>query len=422
MYARSFSTLALLMLISQQALLAQPYLEGNTRHRFAQLTLGADLTWHPGTGHTAFLNEQSQLQTVDLPNQVGADFWISGLHFWGHADFAVRFPLAQLRLGRTDGLKTTFLPGIETIAKVYPWRIESGKVRPFVGFSVRQLEFDQAVGQAATVQGPQEQRVVTPLLTGFTYLRSQGLWELGLSWNQQREMHYAVSRTQTEPIRVPGPQLSIGYRRMLETTLGAEKNWQSGRTAERTRELAAQGKLNRWFVGVGPSSAWFLGSIDYLQAERPHLGPPEAGVLWDLVAGRYWHKPDLNVNLAFRRVGSQTSGYDFDFRTRRTALTLETTKYLGDYHGFAPFVGPAVSLENLSFEEEDAGELINERSWLGLQAGITAGWDIRPNRLQSFYLRTNVRWFPTLGMDTEAGTRLPFQQLEVNFIQAVWML
>jgi len=235
-------------------------------------------------------------------------------------------------------------------------------------------------------------------------------------------MDYAVSRIRIEPIRVPGPQLSFGYRRMLETTVSAEKSWQSGRTAERTRELGEQGRLNRWFVGIGPSSAWFLGSIDYLQAERPYLGPPEAGVLWDIVAGRQWYKPDLNLNLAFRRYRSQSSGYDFDFRTQRTALTLETTKYLGDYHGFAPFVGPAVSLENLSFEEEDAGELINESSWLGLQAGITAGWDIRPDRLQSFYLRTNVRWFPTLGMDTEAGTRLPFQQLEVNFIQAVWML
>jgi len=49
--------------------------------------------------------------------------------------------------------------------------------------------------------------------------------------------------------------------------------------------------------------------------------------------------------------------------------------------------------------------------------GITFGWDIRPNQLQGFILRTNLRYTPTDNIGEEGG--VSFSQLEFNFIQLV---
>jgi len=52
-------------------------------------------------------------------------------------------------------------------------------------------------------------------------------------------------------------------------------------------------------------------------------------------------------------------------------------------------------------------------------AGITFGWDIRPNRAQYFLLRTNLRWYPKLELSVVEGQAVSLNALEFNFIQLV---
>ena len=50
---------------------------------------------------------------------------------------------------------------------------------------------------------------------------------------------------------------------MLETTLSAEKNWESGRTKEVTDILAERGRLNGLYLGAGISSAFWLNESSF---------------------------------------------------------------------------------------------------------------------------------------------------------------
>lgn len=84
-----------------------------------------------------------------------------------------------------------------------------------------------------------------------------------------------------------------------------------------------------------------------------------------------------------------------------------------------PFVEPNISAENLSAVERDEPAHPQTYAFRGLRPGLTFGWDLRPDRLQSLILRTNLRWSPNLNVTMGNGTKNTFEQLEFNFIQAV---
>ncbi len=90
-----------------------------------------------------------------------------------------------------------------------------------------------------------------------------------------------------------------------------------------------------------------------------------------------------------------------------------------DYHGFAPFVGPTISYENLAFSESFEGSRTVDISDSKMSYGFTFGWDIRPNRVQSWLLRTNLRWYPSLHLEVEPNSNVAFDNLEFNFIQLI---
>lgn len=118
------------------------------------------------------------------------------------------------------------------------------------------------------------------------------------------------------------------------------------------------------------------------------------------------------MNVGARAYGTRQS-------LNRQSLGLEVTKMLLDFHGFIPFVGPVLSRERLTFVETVEGNRtfnVTEDKWAG---GITFGWDIRPNRVQSFILRTNLRYYPNLKLDLDNGRDVSFGAVEFNFIQLV---
>ena len=97
---------------------------------------------------------------------------------------------------------------------------------------------------------------------------------------------------------------------------------------------------------------------------------------------------------------------------------LETYKFLGDYHGFVPYVGPTLAYEDLTFTDTD-GNVSRTVQAKKVAIGIIFGWDIRLSRAESWLLRTNLRYTPNLHLMAE-GKKVQFDQLEFNFIQFVW--
>jgi hypothetical protein len=379
--------IALAMVIVAGAMEAQPYVDGGeTRHRFAQLTLGGDARTFPAGGSTA----AGALQETR--------FIIGGTHFWGHADFFIALPI--LRSGDSD-----FRTRVETGARWYPWRLESGKVRPYVGASLMGVQYEQG-------DGPRIGRMTMPVTAGLTYQRNDHIVTLGVG-RTDYEAKYPLDAVTRTDVRMHPTWISLGYTRSLETTLSAEEGWASGQTAARTERALARGLIGGFNLAVGPSSAFFLRESSHLRAVGSAGQHLSAELFPEIGAGWYFAKPDVQVNLAFRRNSSEVAGYGYEHTARRTSVAAEAYAFLFDYQGFVPFIGPHVSHEWLRVEGDANGTTSR------FAPGLTFGWDIRPDRLQLFTLRTALRWTPGLSVRVEDGRRVPFDQLEFNFIQFV---
>ncbi len=396
---------------------AQVYTEKQTRHRFAQLTLGADYQTSIG-GTTNYLDINGTSQSLALGNLQRPRFLIGGTHFWGHADFYIAIPLSFPSF-QEDNQSITYSSGVETVFKYYPWRIEWDKIRPFVGIGIVPFFYEQNNKTLEFGNGAELNHTSVPLYAGLTFNKKQHLVELGIMWNYKNKQAYHISRNTAVDITTPPLYASISYRYMLETTMSAEKDWESGQTEEITKELAANKILNGIHIGVGLSSAFWIGTSSYNENERPYLEKYSTSLMPDFTLGYYWHQPDLGLALAYRGYRTSTNAFGTIQQLRRKSLVLEVTKFLFDYYGFVPFVGPAISYEQLSFKESFENQLTHDLSKNKLGYGLTFGWDIRPNRRMSWILRTNLRWFPNLNLEIEQDENISFDNIEFNFIQLI---
>jgi len=114
-----------------------PYEEGgNTRFRFAQLTIGGDIRFTPQPGKSYYLNADGETEEFGLGNNLSGRFVISGWHFWGHVDLFTSIPLFPLTGNKfsEDG-KYNYLNAEATGLKIYPQKIREGKLRLYVGTS-----------------------------------------------------------------------------------------------------------------------------------------------------------------------------------------------------------------------------------------------------------------------------------------------
>lgn len=396
---------------------SQVYTEKQTRHRFAQLNLGLDFQSSFG-GSTKYLDELGNSKSLNLTNSSSPRFLIGGTHFWGHADFYIAIPLFSTTL-KKDNQEITALRGVETVFKYYPLRIENNKVRPYIGTSLVSFYFEQRNNNFDYSSGPKLNHTSFPLLGGLTFNSKNHLIELGITWNYQNQQDYYISRNQIEKINTPPFYATLSYRYMLETTLSAEKDWESGRTKEATDILAERGRLNGFYIGAGISSAFWLKQSEYNIATRPYINKYNTSIMPDFTLGYYLHKPDLNLAIGYRGYGSSINTYGAIQQLNRKSFLFEVIKYLFDYHGFVPFIGPTISYENLSFKENFEGQRTFDVKDRKFGYGLTFGWDIRPNRIQSWLLRTNLRWYPNLFLEVEPNTKVSFDNLEFNFIQLI---
>ncbi|MCC6461162.1 MAG: hypothetical protein IT260_11865 [Saprospiraceae bacterium] len=397
--------LAGLFFASLPLLRAQPYIDGGpTRHRFAQLNLGTDnrvfLPTQPGN------TTPGELERRTLGPHGESRFLLGGTHFWGHADFYLAVPLATFN---REGYST----GAESVFQFFPWKIRDRKLRPYLGFSWLSAHYRQG-------EGPTMKRSRFPLLAGVLYNFDHQLFELGLGYNAAHTFRYYTSPTVESKIQTPPLWLSFGYKWMFETTINAEKNWRTGRTRVLTDSLAARHRLRGLTLAIGPSEALFVRKSPHNEAVAPYIDRHVASKAFlDVNIGYYLYRPDLQLNLVWRGYRNSIGAYGYSQKVQRRALSFEAIKFLADYHGFAVFAGPVLSYEQLRVTDTDANGGRIEGRFEGMKPGLTFGWDIRPDYLQTYYLRTTLRYFPKLPVAMPGGRRFFFDTLELNFIQLV---
>ncbi|MBL7901879.1 MAG: hypothetical protein JNK73_07785 [Bacteroidia bacterium] len=396
---------------------AQVYVEKQSRHRFAQLNLGLDVQ-SSTSGNTKYIDAEGNIQSLILNPHYRPRFIIGGTHFWGHADFYIAIPLLNPQQNQQNQIVKSY-NGVETGFKFYPFRIEHHKLRPYLGLALSGVYLKQNNNNFAYGNGPELAYTIWPLLAGFTFNYKSHVFDAGMVWNYTNKQEYYISRDIKTGISTPAFYFQLGYKYMLETTLSAEEDWESGKTERMTIEKAEKKELNTIYFAAGISAAFCLQESSYNQSLRPYINKYPGSLLADVSLGYYFHRPDLNLGLSYRAYADGTEAYGAIQKTKRTSLAFECSKFLFDYHGFVPFVGPSISLEQLSFEEEFEQVQTQKVSNHQLSAGVLFGWDIRPNRLQAILLRTNLRWFPKINLNLEGGHSISFANLEFNFIQLV---
>jgi hypothetical protein len=410
-------TLLFSLLIYSAIIHAQVYIDKQTRHRFAQLNLGLDVQ-SSSSGSTKYIDTEGNVQSLTLNPQYRPRFIIGGTHFWGHADFYIAIPLTNPKIEKDN--QTVFCySGVETGFKFYPFRIEQHTLRPYLGVALTGYYLEQHNKNFVYGNGPELSTSAFPVLAGCTFNYKSHLFEAGMVWNYKSKQEYYISREIKTSVSTPPLYFQLGYKYMLETTLSAEKDWESGRTQKITIEKAEKKELNNFYLGLGISAVFCLQESSYNQNIRPYIYEYSGALLADFSLGYYFHKPDLNIGLSYRSYTDGTDAYGALQKAKRKSLALEGAKFLFDYHGFVPFVGPSISFEQLNFEEEFEHIQTQNVSNTQIAYGILFGWDIRPNRIQSILLRTNLRWYPKIDLNVEGGKSISFSALEFNFIQLV---
>lgn len=392
--------------------------ETRSRFRFAQTYLGLDLGYTPANGRTSFLTEVGLEEGAVIPGSIAPRLTVGGYHFWGRADFFVTFPLASIATSpMVADRETSFRTGVETGARLYPWRLEAGRVRPFVGVGWALTHYGQREGSQA---GPELSLSRVPLQAGLIWYDRLGAVEFSARWTPGLSVDYPLSRAVQARTTLPSFSVGLGYRYAFDATAPGEAAVRSGAEGHRQEALAGAGRLNSFSVAVAPSSALPLTSSSYRRQSRPYLADRvPASTFPEFAVGYYRHDLDLALDMAFRSIGQQQSGYGVVQRQRRNVLSLELFKFIGDYQGFVPFVGATLGWNRLRLRETD-GELIEvDRSATRWAPGVVFGWDIRPVRTEWWLLRTKLRYTPKLALEVAPGQAVPFDHLEFNFIQLV---
>ncbi|MEL6654562.1 MAG: hypothetical protein AAFQ87_27555, partial [Bacteroidota bacterium] len=124
---------------------AQVFVEKQSRHRFAQLAFGADVRYLFMDGQSQYLQTDGSVGEFSFGNVLEPRLTLSGLHFWGYAEFYVSFPLRGIQLSTNDEVAFSYSSSVETGGRFYPTQIQHGKLAPYIGLSFNSNFYRQRV-------------------------------------------------------------------------------------------------------------------------------------------------------------------------------------------------------------------------------------------------------------------------------------
>lgn len=385
----------------------------NKSLRFAQLTFGGDILCVTGG--------QSTLQGINRSFGAGIQsrLTIGGLHFWGHADFYVTFPLGVNIQKKTDfSSQLRHAEGVETGMKIYPWAVRPGRISPYVGISFQPFSFKYKADHTTAPNGAAAyERFIAPPQAGITYTTQKYLFTAGVRYYTQRAFDYYETPIQQSQVQLHPLGFTLGILRYIDTDLGMGTVRGVQQENIKYHILKKNNRLDSWYWGIGPSSALQMSKSSFLKEKYPYLAQATLSSFLtpDITFGRFFSQPDINVGITARPMFFRMKAFDTQLRLQRHTVGIEAYKFLFDYHGFVPYIGPMVSMEYLKLEENGNKTAESFKP----SAGIVFGWDIRVTKTGTSLLRTNLRFAPGLHLKTEDGKKIMFDHLEFNFIQYV---
>ncbi len=397
---------SVLLVFKGSSIPAQVYQEyGKNRFTFAQSTFGYDLEYTPATG-SSYRYQNGSVNKFTFGNSVTPVISITGLHFWGRAEFFTSISLPSINFSDDEPFSFSRYAG--TGFKYFILPVHKHRLSPYIGSSIG--AFSYRLDNAATFK-----RVEFPLLAGLTYTFNRGLLEIGVNYYTRNEYNYYVTKELDVPLNTPKFTFCIDYKYFLDLSFRSS-NTDDTRAGGRD----GKGKLNSLFIAAGPAYSFLIGRSSYNRSERPYLEDYKITDLFpDLGLGYYHYRTDAAINLSYRSYNTKLDGFDVYQSVRRRSLAVEFYKFLADYHGFVPFIGTIVSRENIRLRETESSQTTINNEYGFWSGGIIAGWDIRPRRVDWWGVRTNIRYFPRIELDVNATQSISLNQIEVNFLQMI---
>jgi outer membrane protein W len=385
--------------------------ENPKRFAFAKAYFGVDFNYVSSYGESQYINSLGQIENFGRSAYLSPSINIGATHFWGYADIYVSIATANIFL-KNDEVNTNTRFGAFTGLRIYPLQLKDYGLSPYIGYKFSPFRYKQ---ENIDASGFKTTNVKSTLDIGIGYRLPSLYFYAGYNKVINPEIAIYVSRTDKAKTTLPSHYFNLGINWMIETTSSA-----NNKVNRHFNEEFSKSNHNGLFLGVGPSSAFQIGSSEYNNELRPFLDAKSQATTYpDLSVGYHFTKLDFITSLAFRPITQTRKAFNFSQKVNRKSLVLEVYKFIGDYHGFVPFIGGGLSYENLALKEVDNGVEITNITHNKITPVITFGWDIRPSKKGDWWLlRTILRYSPHLNIE-HLNKNLSLQHLEFNFIQLV---
>lgn len=411
---------------------AQPYMEKITSERFAQAVFGGSIDYTMlNDDFTFFIAGGKELTAKPGGGLTPGITFFSGLHFWGYTEFFVRYQ-APVRLKASfvsDSLRLDYhgkyLPGVQTGLKIYPLRLRNKHFTPMIGMSWNLPEYHSAI----KVNDEERElasafRFETPLTGGISYMNEKLIIDLSYThyWQPLNVPIAGLSKEQLmiyrKDQRVAQGSIGLGVRFWFDSSVGIEET--RDKLEKRDEKLKELGRLNGFTYGIGLSSIHFLKSSPMLESSEEGFSKlPPSTVFPEVSFGYHVQKLESELRVAYRGLTNsiEQSSFMGDYRLRQEHVSIEAIKILNrlNFHGFIPFVGVGY---NRSFIRL-SGSSFGEKQQQDGNIPLIFGWDIDVIGHAPFVLRTNLRYNFNRSLQVQRG-EFNLDNLEVNFIQAVW--
>tara|TARA_R110000868_G_scaffold303136_3_gene563648 strand:+ start:2643 stop:3905 length:1263 start_codon:yes stop_codon:yes gene_type:complete len=385
------------------------------RYRFAATYFGFESELNLEHNKFSVLDNQGNIEEHKLPSSISPRFLIGGTHFWNRADFYISFPLANFRL---DGNKKASISNdVLTGFRVIPFQLKQNRVRPFLGVGFNSKEYRQNGGNGES-----------QLYTNWQWFFEGGLvythknrkligLELRYFPNNTYDAYY--DRNNFQEVEVSPFSVSISYKKLFDFSAGYSKESTKQFYAKMKNQLEKEGKLNTFSIGIGLSALIPLEKTEHASRKKFLNEEVEGAIHPEVGIGFYHHKLDGYLRVSYRPLKQEEQAYNYNYQLNKHSIALEAFKFIGDYHGFVPFVGPSISQDFYRLNETDYGQKITELRESHIGYGLVFGWDIRFTESDHIILRTNLRYTPNFNYKTE-GFNYTSKGLEFNFIQLVY--
>ncbi|MBB6461857.1 hypothetical protein [Flammeovirga kamogawensis] len=342
-------------------------------------------------------------------------------HFWGHTEFYVTFPLGQINLD-SEHANHELSHSVATGARIYPWAITEGKLRPYIGLNWGAQSYKQVLPPDEN-QPEISKDFMLNFDVGLLYYHKKLAFRLGVNYFSDTEWQYPLSRTEMVEIKTPQFSAQLGVLYSFDVTKNnTQENRDLWNSYPQVSELSYDANsFGDFFIGAGPSQSFSLSNSKHNADHYPYLEQKISSSAYiDLALGYHFNKANLFIALSFRNPIYETEGYGTKQIINKTSLAIEINKFLTDYSGFAPYIGINASYDRIGYEVNTDGMMTQEPISTTIEPGLTFGWDIVPGKTnEALILRTNLRWYPFSEFEVN-GEKFNFSQLEYNLIQVVF--